>query len=931
MFTFVRRAVRSWMLPSLCSVSLTLAGSVPSGATEYTWKPGAGLWATPSRWSPLFGPPNAGDSAVIANWIDDTIYQATLGADVLGTKSPNQLSIGNHGRLVTDGHQMEVSGPTYLFNNGSQLYINGVAADPSAWGFESTLVDLTAGAMLRLNDGRLRAGEVVLHDGSILINGNSRIQATTQILIGDGAGSYDANLIVGAGEQGTLLGTVRFKSDADVTVGQQGELRIGNNATFSGGRYQGNGLLRLDGATNVVSADTTIDMPSGRVDLDGTEDLFAAGQSLVVNSDFTINALMLDDANNTFGTTRLVGKDTIQINQWGKLGVNLTNANTSWTMNGHLDVKAVTGLVISNNISGSTMFLKGTANVQGNSAWSARVDVAGTIDVEADSYLRFSGGDLDAPNWMSGGTIQGQGILGSVGGRKLSGYGMIDTEIDFIGDSELRAANGTLTLGPSSKVLHVGTIGTDNDTGILDVQHEWNTKVATESLELRGGEVRGGKLINDGRTRGHGRLASNAFVNRGVLEARGGMLRVNTVTAPDLDGDEALDPGMILVEQGNLLVEKPLNDSFNGEMMVSGFHWVTFEQGWRLEHSPIPFLPTGVLHLNGSHAFQGAAGVGGGNQELAGIVNVDQVGAFDAPTQFLPTVQVNLPDDQDWLELRQTSAIAPGATFAGNGQLHNLEKGDLRLGSNAYVGVDLVNHGKLALEDAVGDARVEQLISKTTASLELSIKGTGSSSYETLRVDDTAQLAGALQIRTDEPSSTYADPAMRGQFDVFTLIEMDDRLGAFSDFHYNGVSLEPTTYGVGLTARHHVGNGLFRNITYRNDYVQLTNYMAILGDANGDGSFDSTDFVTTFQAGEYEDAIAMNSDWTEGDWDGDGDFTSSDFVLAFQTGTYEQPSLLPAVKAIPEPSGAILLVLGAMGIVARKRSSARGDMAGREG
>ncbi len=931
MFTLVRRAVRSWMLPSLCSVSLTLAGSVPSGATEYTWKPGSGLWATPSRWNPLFGPPNAGDSAVIANWIDDTIYQATLGADVLGTKSPNQLSIGNHGRLVTDGYQMEVSGPTYLFNNGSQLYINAVATDQSAWGFESTLVDLTAGAMLRLNDGRLRAGEVVLHEGSILINGNSRIQATTQILVGDGAGSYDANLIVGAGEQGTLLGPVRFKSDADVTVGQQGELRIGNNATFSGGRYQGNGLLRLDGATNVVSADTTIDMPSGRVDLDGTEDPFAAGQTLVVNSDFTINAMMLDDAKNTFGTSRLVGKDTIQINQWGKLGVNLTNANTSWTMNGHLDVKAVTGLVISNNISGSTMFLKGTANVQGNSAWSARVDVAGTIDVEADSYLRFSGGDFDAPNWMSGGTIQGQGILGSVGGRKLSGYGTINTEIDFIGDSELRAANGTLTLGPSSKVLHVGTIGTDNDTGILDVQHEWNTKVATESLELRGGEVRGGKLINEGRTRGHGRLASNAFVNRGVLEARGGVLRVNTVNAPDLDGDEALHPGVVLVEQGNLLVEKPLNDSFNGEMIVFGFHWATFEQGWRLEHSPISFLPTGVLHLNGSHAFQGAAGVGGGNQELAGIVNVDQVGAFDAPTQFLSTVQVNLPDDQDWLELRQPSTIAPGATFTGNGQLHNFENSELLLRSNAYVGVDLVNHGKLAIEDGVGDARVEQLISKSTARLELSIKGTGSTSYETLRVDDAARLDGALQIRTDEPGSTYADPTMRGQFDLFTLIEMDDRLGSFSDFYYNGVLLEPTTYGAGLTARHHVGNGLFRNITYRNDHVRLTNYLAISGDASGDGSFDSTDFIIAFQAGEYEDAIAQNSDWTEGDWDGDGDFTSSDFVLAFQTGSYEQPSLLPAVKAIPEPSGTILLVLGAMGLMTRKRRFPRGDLAGRQG
>jgi hypothetical protein len=64
------------------------------------------------------------------------------------------------------------------------------------------------------------------------------------------------------------------------------------------------------------------------------------------------------------------------------------------------------------------------------------------------------------------------------------------------------------------------------------------------------------------------------------------------------------------------------------------------------------------------------------------------------------------------------------------------------------------------------------------------------------------------------------------------------------------------------------------------------------GDANLDGTFDSNDMVQTFQAGEYEDAIAGNSTWKEGDWNGDGDFDTNDFVLAFQTGLYERPSAL---------------------------------------
>jgi hypothetical protein len=59
-----------------------------------------------------------------------------------------------------------------------------------------------------------------------------------------------------------------------------------------------------------------------------------------------------------------------------------------------------------------------------------------------------------------------------------------------------------------------------------------------------------------------------------------------------------------------------------------------------------------------------------------------------------------------------------------------------------------------------------------------------------------------------------------------------------------------------------------------------------LGDANLDRHFDSSDLVLVFQAGEYEDATAGNSNWSEGDWNCDGDFTTADFVAVFQVGAY---------------------------------------------
>ena len=60
------------------------------------------------------------------------------------------------------------------------------------------------------------------------------------------------------------------------------------------------------------------------------------------------------------------------------------------------------------------------------------------------------------------------------------------------------------------------------------------------------------------------------------------------------------------------------------------------------------------------------------------------------------------------------------------------------------------------------------------------------------------------------------------------------------------------------------------------------------GDANVDGSFDSTDLVQVFQAGEYEDGVPANSSWSEGDWNCDLEFDSSDLVAAFQAGSYER-------------------------------------------
>lgn len=60
------------------------------------------------------------------------------------------------------------------------------------------------------------------------------------------------------------------------------------------------------------------------------------------------------------------------------------------------------------------------------------------------------------------------------------------------------------------------------------------------------------------------------------------------------------------------------------------------------------------------------------------------------------------------------------------------------------------------------------------------------------------------------------------------------------------------------------------------------------GDANLDGSFDTSDLTQIFAAGKYESAA--HASWSEGDWNCDGRFDSSDLVRALADGAYERRS-----------------------------------------
>jgi hypothetical protein len=95
-----------------------------------------------------------------------------------------------------------------------------------------------------------------------------------------------------------------------------------------------------------------------------------------------------------------------------------------------------------------------------------------------------------------------------------------------------------------------------------------------------------------------------------------------------------------------------------------------------------------------------------------------------------------------------------------------------------------------------------------------------------------------------------------------------------------------------------------------------TLFKSWIGDANLNKEFGSADLVDVLASGTYETNV--NAVWTTGDFDGSGRTNTSDLVAALADGGYERGPAT-AVSSVPEPSSVLLLLLGCLALVRRRR------------
>ncbi|MFC1759126.1 CotH kinase family protein [Planctomycetota bacterium] len=198
----------------------------------------------------------------------------------------------------------------------------------------------------------------------------------------------------------------------------------------------------------------------------------------------------------------------------------------------------------------------------------------------------------------------------------------------------------------------------------------------------------------------------------------------------------------------------------------------------------------------------------------------------------------------------------------------------------------------------VSDSRIDLQGLKIVGGIRFEFPSSGQASHSERLVDPNERIVIAKDV--EKFSSNYDTSNIRivGEYagslsnsgDAFTIVSPSGQIIQSFEFHDgNGWPISPDGLGPSLQA--------ISPRRYSND---ATNWRAsavkdgtpgqaekLVGDANLDGVFDSSDLILVFQNGRYENRSPLGAaSWSDGDWNGDGLFTSSDFVLAFQFSEY---------------------------------------------
>ncbi|WP_442481865.1 beta strand repeat-containing protein [Aeoliella sp. SH292] len=780
-------------------------------------------------------------------------------------------------------------GGTWTIEPGAMLTVN--VTDYDTVGVNSFTNTIT------LNNGDI---SVTTGDAEFIMNGVLNMNSSEPgeitlwtgepLDIGNDVGAVDADLNVTGTQQSQIGAPVDFNSDADVDIAAGATLSLLASADFNtvnglnNAQFTGAGRINFSGVVNVNEA-VTFDMVGGQVDLDGLD---SVGDLVNVDAPLTINAKTLADFGRLNGGG---GVNTLDINNsvgTGVLTVNLDDPSAKWTLNGPGQMNLVNDNTDATLLAGSDVNINGTLNVTGDVRTTARLDIAGNVNINtAGQPLRLSGGDnMSDFNTIVGGTISGAGILGADDGKALVGFGTINTSIDFDAASNLFADNGTLTI--AGAIVDVARIGTNDVDGVLNVVNAWNTVVAS-FVTLEGGTIQGGTMTidNGNGVSGEGLVASRV-INNTRLRASGGVLVAQTA-GNDNDWDGAAGAGVLAAINVGTLELRDVGAAFGftGTVEASTGSRV-FANGFALD-----FNPGSTLDLTGAtYEATSSTDIGGTVTIGSGVASTIKV-----QNNFFLTFETGSATTLDGnLQLQNNNInIEAGATFSGAGALVIDEPSHAVLDNGSTVNVLLVNEGAIrpGNSEGIGTATVKDYSQASTGELFVEVAGTLPNQFDRIQTSGVAQVDGYLNIDIDGGFV----PVIGNTFDIISTV-----FGVSGSFD--------TIDSSGMPA------GVAFAVSYLPNAVRLTAVAKPLfeADFDEDGDVDATDYVI------WKGAFGLNQ---LGDANGDNITNIADYTVwrdQLGSGPMVGPGSLVGASQVPEPGAALLgiaAIVGLCGVVRR--------------
>ena len=822
--------------------------------------------------------------------------------DLLSNNS--RLTLGGTGKTIQldGGDAMSTGTNTRLTLQGTLQVTGDSTIDVPVFDWDGGVTVVESGGTLTINADTVDVGDNV-HNNTVTVNGGllnvntlsntwtvdnrlnlnfdgtSAIVRGDRVLIGDDLEVNNADVVVDGGGISRIEAAVTFNSDADVFIEAGSELVTNNGGTIftpvngaNNGRFEGTGKWRIVGAQ--FDETTTINMVGGEVALDGVQfgGIFAGDTD--VNAFLNINVATFED----FGFTAAIGQSDLNIANAGRLTVNLDNAADDWRVLSNGIINYNGDASAGNFLAGNEIDLDGTLNVTGDGRSLAELTIGGTVNLlTGGDGLRLGNSNLD--NTIDGGVVNGPGSLFADSGRILTGFGTINSTVDFDGNAELIANGGTLEVNGS--IVDMRTLRANS--GTLQLDSNLASSVTSNGISLDDGILTGsGTVTLDVRNlRGNGTVLSTV-VNNNTIAAQGGTLIIDSPTA-NLDGTGSED-GIIRAQTGTLEIRDSANEFFNGVATVDNGRTMFF-------NGQNPFLaPDSVLNLDGGRFRTNLVA----NHQ--GTINVNANSEFQQDGAsvgvFTSTTVINA---NATLSLDGTFNYNNGTTAAGGGSINILSGSNLRAIAGPTISTLLNNLGDLDLGVAadITTLTVQDYQQTASGSLNLDIEGTALSDYDRVSVVGTAFLDGTLDV-------DFQNGFSGSDGDSFVLLTFLGRVGEFDSLDVSGL-------GAGLEA--------VLSYTGTSAVLDIIESLIIEGDYNGDGFVSQPDLDLVLlnwgdgvvPGGFVEDALPGG-----GPFDGLMSQNELDGVLLnWGNGS-------PPVVAIPEPTTAALLVV-LTGLMPRRR------------